>query len=141
MSGLSRTARPDAAPQPVARIVLRSPTDRHRGHQPSPSRGSSEIATASWAEPFNKGFHGRLPCRQFIGIGRRDVQQAAVNLFLQQAVIEELVKRAGLSWKSRGKMQVSLLDKEYEAVVEEYDSFGESAYNLTLKERKKKAGG
>jgi hypothetical protein len=58
---------------------------------------------------------------------------------LRQAVIEELVKRAGLSRKSRGKMQVNLLGKEYEAVVEEYDSFGESAYDLTLKERKRKA--
>jgi hypothetical protein len=60
---------------------------------------------------------------------------------LQQAVIAELVNRAGLSRKSRGKMQVRLLGKDYEAVVEEYDSFGESAYNLTLKEPKKKAGG
>lgn len=57
---------------------------------------------------------------------------------LKQAVIEELVTRAGLSRKSRGKMQVNLLGKDYEAVVEEYDSFGESAFNLTLKERKKK---
>lgn len=60
---------------------------------------------------------------------------------LKQAVIEELVKRAGLSRKSRGKMQVSLLGKDYEIAVEEYDSFGESAFNLTLKVRKKKAGG
>jgi len=59
---------------------------------------------------------------------------------LKQAVIEELVKQAGLSRKSRGKMQVTLVGKDYEAVVEEYDSFGESAFNLTLKERKKKAG-
>jgi hypothetical protein len=60
---------------------------------------------------------------------------------LQQAVIEELVKRAGLARKSRGKMQITLLGKDFEAIVEEYDSFGESAYNLTLKERKQKAGG
>ncbi len=58
---------------------------------------------------------------------------------LRQAVIEELVKRAGLSRKSRGKMQVNLLGNDYEVVVEEYDNFGESAYNLVLKERKKKA--
>jgi hypothetical protein len=53
-------------------------------------------------------------------------------------VIDALVKRAGLSRKPRGKMRVNLLDKNYEAVVEEYDSFGESAYNLSLKERKTK---
>jgi hypothetical protein len=58
---------------------------------------------------------------------------------LQQDVIAELVKRAGLARKSRGKMQVSLLGKDYDALVEEYDSFGESAYNLTLRERTKKA--
>jgi hypothetical protein len=58
---------------------------------------------------------------------------------LQEAVIEEIVKRAGLSRKSKGKMQVSLLGKDYEAVVEEYDSFGESAFTITLKELKKKA--
>src|SRR5438132_1382691 len=56
---------------------------------------------------------------------------------LQQDVIEEIVKRAGLSRKSKGKMQVSLLGKDYEVVVEEYDSFGESAFTLNLKERKK----
>lgn len=60
---------------------------------------------------------------------------------LQQAVIEELVKQAGLARKSRGKMQITLLSKDFEVVVDEYDSFGESAYNLTLKQRKKKPGG
>ena len=59
----------------------------------------------------------------------------------QQVVIEEMVKRAGLSRKSKGKMEVRLLGKDYTAIVEEFDSFGESAYNLTLKERKKKSGG
>jgi hypothetical protein len=77
----------------------------------------------------------------FHNVGSVGLGAARIPQELQQAVIEELVKRAGLSRKSRGKMQVRLLDKDYEAVVEEYDSFGESAYNLTLKERKKKAGG
>ncbi len=65
---------------------------------------------------------------------------ARISEDLQQAVIEEIVNRAGLERKSRGRMLVTLLGKDYEAIVEEYDSFGESAYNLTLKERKKKAG-
>jgi hypothetical protein len=59
---------------------------------------------------------------------------------LKQAVIEELVKRAGLGRKSTGKFQATLLGREFEVVVEEFDSFGESAFNLTLKERKKKPG-
>jgi hypothetical protein len=76
-------------------------------------------------------FHQARP----LGLGAGRIPQE-----VQQDVIEELVQRAGLSRKSRGKMQVRLLGKEYEAVVDEYDSFGESAYNLTLKERKKKTG-
>src|ERR1700757_2714774 len=70
-----------------------------------------------------------------LGLGAGRIAQE-----LQQDVIEELVKRAGLSRKPRGKMQVRLIGKDYEVVVEEYDSFGESAYNLTLKERKQKTG-
>ncbi len=58
---------------------------------------------------------------------------------LKQAVIEALVERAGLARKSKGKMQVTLLGKEFEIAVEEYDSFGESAFNLTIREPKKKA--
>jgi hypothetical protein len=37
-------------------------------------------------------------------------------------------------------MPVNLLGKDYEAAVEEYDSFGESAFNLILRERSKKPG-
>lgn len=58
---------------------------------------------------------------------------------LQQNVIEEIVQRAGLSRKSKGKIQVQLFDRDYEAVVQEYDSFGESAFTITLKEKKKRA--
>ena len=70
-----------------------------------------------------------------VGLGASRVSQE-----LQQAVIEELVKRAGLSRKSKGKMQVSLLGKDCEAIVEEYDFFGESAFTITLRERKKQTG-
>ena len=38
-------------------------------------------------------------------------------------------------------MPVNLLGKDLEVVVERYDSFGESAYNLTLQECKKKTAG
>ncbi|HVC95587.1 MAG TPA: hypothetical protein VND64_17980 [Pirellulales bacterium] len=55
---------------------------------------------------------------------------------LQQAVLEELAKRARLARRSKGKMPVTLLGKEFEVVVEEFDSFGESAFNLSLRERK-----
>jgi hypothetical protein len=56
---------------------------------------------------------------------------------MQQAVIEELVKRTGLARKSKGKFQVMLSGREFEVVVEEYDSFGESAFSLSLKSGKR----
>jgi hypothetical protein len=68
-----------------------------------------------------------------VGIGAGRIRED-----LQNSVIQELVERAGLSRKRKGKMQVDLLGKDYEVVVEKYDSFGESAFNLTLRERKKK---
>ena len=52
-------------------------------------------------------------------------------------MIAELVKRASLSRKSNGNFQVQLLGKDFEASVKEYDSFGESAFTITLKERKR----
>jgi hypothetical protein len=76
----------------------------------------------------------------FHNVGSADLGASRVSQELQQAVIEELVKRAGLSRKSKGKMQVGLLGKEYEAIVEEYNFFGESAFTITLRERKKQTG-
>jgi hypothetical protein len=69
--------------------------------------------------------------------GNTGLGAARIPTKLQQAVIGEIVKLAGLSRKPRGKMQVTLLGKRYEASVKEYDSFGESAFNITLKERKR----
>jgi hypothetical protein len=63
---------------------------------------------------------------------------------LQQPFLEEIDKRARLSRKPRGTMEVRLRGKDYQVTVEEYDSFGECAFHLSLKEqqkRKKKAGG
>lgn len=57
---------------------------------------------------------------------------------LQEAVIEEIVKGAGLKRKSRGKMPVTLLGDAYEVVVEEYEYFGESAFDLTLRKMTEK---
>jgi hypothetical protein len=71
-----------------------------------------------------------------VGIGA-----ARIPKDLQQVVIDEMVKRAGLARKRKGKMPITLLDREFEVRVEIYDSFGESAFRLTLKEKKKKAGG
>jgi hypothetical protein len=70
-----------------------------------------------------------------LGLGAGRIPQE-----LQQDVIGELVEKARLARKSKGKMRVSLLGKEFEVIVQEYESFGEWAYNLTLNERKKRGG-
>ena len=74
----------------------------------------------------------------FHQVGPVGLGAARIAEDLQKAVIEELVNRAGLARKSKGKIKVTLLGKEFNVVVEKYDSFGQSAYNLTLKERKMK---
>lgn len=74
----------------------------------------------------------------FYQAGNVGVGAARIPKDLQAGVIEELVNRAGLERRAKGKMSVNLMGKECEVVVEEYDSFGESAFNLTIKERKKK---
>jgi hypothetical protein len=51
--------------------------------------------------------------------------------------LDEIVKGAGLSDNFKGKMQVSLLGKDYEIIATTRDSFGEWAFELTLRERTK----
>lgn len=67
-----------------------------------------------------------------VGLGATHIQAD-----LQQPVVEEIVKRARLERKPEGKMLVTLLGSEYEVIVEEYDSFGETAFDLTLKKAKR----
>ena len=55
---------------------------------------------------------------------------------LQSPVLEELVKRAGLSRKPKGNMRLTLLEQEYDVLVKVHDSFGESAFTL----KRKRAG-
>jgi hypothetical protein len=57
---------------------------------------------------------------------------------LQGAVIRELVKKAGLARKPKGKMRLILLEQEYEVLAKEYDSFGESAFTIKLKKSRKR---
>jgi hypothetical protein len=54
---------------------------------------------------------------------------------LREPVLGELVERANLAVKSKGKLTVTLLGSQYEVIVDEHDSFGESAFHLTLKRR------
>lgn len=56
---------------------------------------------------------------------------------VQLDVIAEIVKRAQIGRTHKGNMRLRLLGQEYSVAVEEYDSFGESAYTLKLKKRGK----
>ena len=59
---------------------------------------------------------------------------------LASGIIGLIVDRAKLARRSRGVMNWTLLGKQYNITVEEYDSFGESAFRLTLgKPRQKRS--
>ena len=70
--------------------------------------------------------------------GSRGQAEGAIPTEVEQAVVEEIVSRADLAGKPRGKMHLKLLGTEYKVVVDDRESFGESAFNLTLK---KSSGG
>ena len=55
----------------------------------------------------------------------------------EQAVIEEIVKRAGLASNPRGLMRLVLRGKDYDVVVDKRDNWGESEFTLTLKKSRK----
>jgi len=49
---------------------------------------------------------------------------------LASGIIRLIVDRAKLARRSRGVMNWTLFGKQYNITVEEYDSFGESAFRL-----------
>jgi len=74
----------------------------------------------------------------FHEIGNMGLGATKIAKPLQLEVIAEIVKRAHIGRKHKGNMQLPLLGHEYSVAVEEYASFGESAYTLTLKKRGRK---
>ena len=59
---------------------------------------------------------------------------------LASGIIRLIIDRAKLARRSRGVMNWTLLGKQYNIMVEEYDSFDESAFRLTLgKPRQKRS--
>jgi len=52
---------------------------------------------------------------------------------LGQALVDEIIARAGLAHTSRGEIHIYLAGRDYKVVVDERDDFGESAFNLLLK--------
>jgi len=51
---------------------------------------------------------------------------------LERQLIKLIIERAKLENKSRGAMVWTLMGKQYNIVVEEYERFGESAFRLIL---------
>ncbi len=65
--------------------------------------------------------------------------EAAIPHNLEQAVIEKIVKRAGLASNPRGLMRLVLRRKDYDVVVDKRDNWGESEFTLTLKKSRQGA--
>jgi hypothetical protein len=101
-----------------------------------------EDAVRAGADSIALEYKGRdlMVFFNFGNTGLTGIGAARIPQELQEDVIREIVERAGLSRKSKGNFQVQLLGEDYEVTVEEYDSFGESAFTITLKEQKKKSG-
>ena len=72
----------------------------------------------------------------YLYFGETGLGAVSIPRDLQEPVLGELVERANLAVKPKGKMAETLLGNQYEVIVEEYDSLGESAFTLTLKKAK-----
>ena len=72
----------------------------------------------------------------YLYFGDTGLGSVSIPRDLQEPVLGEIVRGAGLERKSQGKIPATLLGVEHEVIVREYDSFGESAFTLTLKKAK-----
>jgi hypothetical protein len=70
--------------------------------------------------------------------GNTGLGSVIVDRELERGIIAALVEKAKLDRRSRGKMRINLLGERHTAVVEEYESFGESAFRLSLEKPKRK---
>lgn len=59
--------------------------------------------------------------------------QGPVPKELEQALVDEIINRAGLAHSPRGEIQIHLAGRDYRVIVDERDESGESAFNLLLK--------
>jgi hypothetical protein len=69
------------------------------------------------------------------GVGNMSVGGILVDRTLEAAVMTLIHQRAGLEKKPRGMMEWESKGKRLKIRVEEYDSFGETAYKLTFPKR------
>ena len=88
-------------------------------------------------EPILLDWNGKIrDLVVYLCFGDTGLGSVSIPRNLQEPVLGELVERANLTRKPKGRMQVNLLGKDYVVTVNEYDSFGESAFTLTLKKSK-----
>ena len=79
---------------------------------------------------------GLMVIHCFKSMGRAE---APIPPDMEETVIEEIVKRAGLADKFKGVISVVLLGKDYHVVVDQSHNWGESEFTLTLKKGRQTA--
>ena len=73
-------------------------------------------------------------------LGSTGIGDVIDDRVLASGIIRLIIDRAKLARRSRGVMNWTLLGKQYNITVDEFDSFGESAFRLTLgKPRQKRS--
>ena len=90
-----------------------------------------EDAVRAGADSVELEWEGR-DLMAFQCLGHAAVGTGPFSRDLQSAVLEEVIQRAGLRRKSKGRMLLTLNGEEYEVLVKQYESFGESAFILKL---------
>ena len=70
--------------------------------------------------------------------GRTGVGNMLVCRKLESEVIKVIIQQSHLQRSSCGSMGVTLLGEPYTIIVEEYESFGESAFRLRLQKSSEK---
>lgn len=69
-------------------------------------------------------------------VGNFGLGGTLIDREMEGKVISTIVELAKLHRKSRGKMQIKLRGKRHTIIVEEYQSFGESAFRMKLRKPK-----
>jgi hypothetical protein len=65
--------------------------------------------------------------------GNSGMELGPIPKELEQALVDEIIDRAGLAHSPRGEIQIYLAGRDYRVIVDERDDSGESAFNLLLK--------
>jgi hypothetical protein len=67
--------------------------------------------------------------------GNMGLGAVLIDQEFESEVVGYIVEKAKLDRRSQGKLQMNLKGKQYSILVKEYDHFGESAFEIKLKEQ------